>query len=95
MEDFTKEFSAQRTTFRPWALLLGFNALAIIIGLPIVYVTLQPGETVLGLVLGVSALLLLATIPAFIKASKCPSCYKFMGREQGKFCPLCGVQIQE
>ena len=95
MEDFTKEFSAQRAMFRPWAILVVFNALAIIIGLPLVYFLLDPGETVIGVIGGVIVLVFLATIVPFIKASKCPACHNFMGREQGRFCPLCGVQIQE
>ncbi len=94
-KDFTKEFSNQKTNFRPWGILLLVSVLALLVVLPILFFVLKLVQAFLIIYILVFVILLILTLPKVIKLSKCPSCKKYMGRDVSKFCPVCGVQIQK
>jgi uncharacterized membrane protein len=44
-------------------------------------------------ILGIGALLLAVLAVPIVRAHRCPSCGKLMGRDVGIFCPLCGARL--
>ncbi len=92
--NFTQAFSEQKTKLRPYAITASIATLAIIIGSPILFL-LNARATFLTVHLTIFLVILLACIPSIIKASHCPNCQKYMGKSIGKFCSLCGVQLQK
>lgn len=93
-KDFTQEFSAQKAKLRPWAILALVAVCAVLVVLPVLFGSLNLSREFVTIYWVVCAILLLSVIPAFIRASKCPNCRKFMGKKVSKNCSLCGVKIQ-
>ena len=94
-ENFTKQFAEQKTKFRPWAVLLLIDTVALTIILPILFFTIKLNKTFITAYITIFAVLIVVALPQVIKVSRCPNCKKYMGRDISKFCPVCGVQIQE
>ena len=92
--NFTQAFSEQKTKLRPYAITAAITTLAIILGLPILFF-LNGSATFLTVYLTMCVAILLGCLPSIIKASRCPNCHRYMGKAAGKFCPLCGVQLQK
>jgi hypothetical protein len=67
----------------------------IILAVPIVMIVNDPDT---GLILPVLLALAVAIIPVvrpFVRVLTCPSCEKFMGRDIGSFCTMCGVRLRK
>lgn len=93
--DFTKQYKKQREKFRPWAIFMLVIMTALTIILPILAITIQIDKSFVMTYVAICVGLLILTVPSLIKASKCPNCKKYMGRDLSRFCPVCGVQIQK
>lgn len=93
-KDFTKEFTAQKLKLRPWAILILATIVALVLVLPVLFVTLSFGMIFFTSYIALCIVVLLFSIPSVIKASRCPNCKKYLGRDISKLCPMCGVQIQ-
>lgn len=94
-KDFIKEYSDITAKFKPTALLMFVALIGLIVILPILYFTINMDQQFLTIFVGACTIMLIFSIPAWLKVSKCPNCKKFMGREISKHCPNCGVQIKE
>lgn len=91
--DVSEQFEAQIRRFRPWAI-----ALLVLLGVLFVapIVMFACGANIRAIVVAAGGLLvamLLLGRPA-IRASTCPACKRFMGREIGSFCPRCGARVR-
>ena len=93
-KDFVEEYRQQTQAFKPWAFVTLFIFVAIVLGLPIAFMIFEIGNVGIFIYILLCLLGLIAMLPVFIKVLKCPSCKKWMGRDVGKFCPLCGVRIR-
>ena len=93
-QNYILEFTNQKKRFKPfaWAFLA---IVAEVIFLPILLFFLNVEKWIIGLVVA-SALFGFVPIGFFwYQSLKCPNCKSFMGKTVGKYCPLCGAQIQE
>ncbi len=94
-QDYIKEYDDIKAKYKPTALLSVLALIAVLVVLPILFFTIHITMTILGNFLIVCSIIILVSIPAWWKLSKCPACKKFLGRDIGKHCSSCGVQIQE
>lgn len=92
--EYQKEFEIQRKKFKPYAWIFLLDLVAIIIVLPILFFTMNFDQTFLLIYSLITVIVLIAIMPAWNKYNRCPSCKKHLGRDTGKYCPSCGVQIR-
>ncbi len=93
-QNFIKEFSEQRKRFRPWAILVILCTLAIIVVVPILFFLIEITQQFIAVYFTIVIIPLVFGFYKTVQFTKCPSCKKYMGRDILKFCPICGVQIQ-
>jgi hypothetical protein len=84
----------KRKKLKPWSILLFICVLMYLVVLPIYYFTLDPGETEILVFVIVVFVVMLTTVPAFIKYLSCPKCGKYMGPFLYKHCPVCGDKLK-
>ncbi|MDD3740352.1 MAG: hypothetical protein PHH30_03850 [Bacteroidales bacterium] len=94
-KDFSDQYREKVKKFKPWGILIFVDFVLIIVGLPFAYFVLSLNSTGILIYLVLCAILLLVCVPFLITTLKCPNCGKFMGRDIGKYCPLCGVKIRK
>jgi hypothetical protein len=94
-KDVTEAFSKSLRKARPYAIAFVVVLLAMFAGLAVVAST---GTRERGDLIWVGLPAVLVMVPlglAILRAHRCPSCQKFMGRDLGQFCPLCAARIQK
>lgn len=92
-KDFTSEFQLQLKKLRPWSFLIVALFLLFLLATLIIFIF----ELEILYLQIISGIILTSFIPLlflFVKYLRCPNCKKFMGRNVGNFCPLCGVKIR-
>ena len=81
--NFIQEFEKQKTRLRPYAIIALITTLAIVIGIPILFL-LNFRRSLLLIYLILCVIILVGCIPAIIKFSQCPDCRKYMGQRYYK-----------
>lgn len=92
-KDFSTEFQQQLKKLRPWSFVMLFLFLAFLV-LSLLIFTLGIDPLYLQILGGIILISFIPLLFIYVKYSRCPSCKKFMGRDVGNFCPLCGVKIR-
>jgi hypothetical protein len=95
IKDFTEEYSQTLKKSKPWSYVFILLFAILILVTPALFIFFDNIETFLLVFVIVCLILLLAVSIILVKAMICPSCRKFMGRDIGSFCPLCGVRIRK
>ncbi|MBN2570638.1 MAG: hypothetical protein JXA68_00805 [Ignavibacteriales bacterium] len=92
-KDFFSEFQQQLKKLRPWSFLMLFLFVAFLI-FSILIFTFELDPIYLQILGGSILIIFIPLLFIYIKYSRCPNCKKFMGRDVGNFCPICGVKIR-
>lgn len=93
-KDFSEVYQRKIKRFRPWAWYF-FSCAFLILGIPVVIISMGWGSDTLLYFELIMLVLLIPVVIQWIKTLRCPHCKKFMGRDTGMFCPLCGVRIRK
>lgn len=95
VKDFSEEYSQTLKKTKPWSyVFISLFALLIFVTPALLIFFNHLENFVLVFVIVCFALLITVSV-ILVKAMICPSCKKFMGRDIGSFCPLCGVRIRK
>ena len=91
--DYAAAFKQQVKKYRWYA--RGALALVLVtLIVPFILLAMDVSRETFGYFLaGVLVPIVLLVVPIW-KMNTCPACRKFMGRDVGSFCPVCGVRIR-
>ncbi len=93
-QDHSEIYEARLRAFRPWAWYL-LAWLVALLAVPLAVMALDPGTGLIPWLVPALALLALPALPALRRVATCPACGRFMGRDIGIFCPLCGTRLRQ
>ena len=93
-KDFSEIYEARLKALRPWAwyFLVWF---IIILALPVAMIVSDPDTRLIPPVVLALAVAIIPAVRPFLRVLTCPSCKKFMGRDIGSFCTMCGVRLRK
>ncbi len=91
-KDVIEAFNKQLRKMRPYGIAFVVVILAMFAGLAVVVSTGTRDDLIWVLL---PALLVMGPLGLpILRAHRCPNCQKFMGREVGRFCPMCAARLR-
>lgn len=91
-KDFSEQYGRTLKAFRPWVISILLWIVIFFGGF--IYIVTSFDAKYLLVFFVIMCILAIPSGRAILKASRCPSCKRFMGRDVGNFCPICGVRIR-